>query len=137
MIRKWIGLAARTVVGAIFMVFGANGISDLFFGHAFIEMPPPEEGSFIAQYFSVLSSSYIFKTVKIVEVLGALMLLSGVFLPLGAVLLAPIVVNILLFHLTLEPGEIAMALILVGGETLIAWAYWDYFKSLFHIRKGL
>ena len=135
--KKWTGLAARLLVGAIFMVFGANGISFLFFGHDFIGMPPPEEGSFIAQYFGVLTGSYILKTVKIVEVVGAFMLLSGVFLPLGAVLLAPIVVNIFLFHLTLELTEMPMALLLVAGEALIAWAYWDHFKSLFHIRKGL
>ena len=135
--KSWIGLMARVIVGAIFMVFGANGISALFFGYAFIEMPPPEEGSFVAQYFNVLAGSYLLKTIKIIEVLGAFMLLSGIFLPLGAVLLAPIVVNIFLFHLTLEPGEIAMAIVLVLGEGLIAWAYWDYFKSLFHIRKGL
>ena len=135
--KKWVGLLARTVVGAIFLVFGTNGLLGLFFGYTFIEMSSPEEGSFIAQYFNVLAGSYILKTVKIIEVLGGFMLLSGVFLPLGAVLLAPIVVNIFLFHFTLEPGEMAMAVLLLAGEGLIAWAYWDYFKSLFHIRKGL
>lgn len=101
--KKWIGFTARTLVGAIFLVFGANGILQLFFGYALIEMQPPEEGSAVAQYFKVLAGTYLLKTVKIIEVLGALMLLSGVFLPLGAILLAPIVVNIFLFHLTMDP----------------------------------
>ena len=135
--KKWLGMPARFIVGAIFLVFGTNGVLTLFFGYTFIEMPSPEEGSFVAQYFNVLSGSYILKTVKIIETLGGFMLLSGVFLPLGAILLAPIVVNIFLFHLTLEPQEISMALLLVAGEVLIAWAYWEYFRPLFHIRRKL
>lgn len=129
-----IGLAARIVVGAIFMVFGVNGISTLFFAYSFIEFPPPEEGSFLAQYFDVLSRSYILKTVKIIEVLGAFMLLSGIFLPLGAVLLAPIVVNIFLFHLTLEQSGMPMAVLLLLGESVIFWAYWPYFRTIFHTK---
>ena len=134
---KWIGLAARISVGAIFLIFGANGIAMLFFDAPFIKMAPPEEGSFVAQYFTVLLGSYLYKTVKIVEVLGAIMLLTGIFLPLGVVILAPIVANIFLFHLTLAPAYMGMATFLIVGEVVMLWAYWDKFRSLFTIHKSL
>ena len=137
MINRWIGLAGRIGVGAVFLVFGTNGIAWVFFGAPFIEMSPPAEGSSAAEYFSVIGGSYILKTVKIIEVAGALMLLTGIFLPLGAVLLAPIVVNILLFHITIDPSAMGLAIFLTVGELAIAWGYCDYFKSLFTIRKGL
>ncbi len=133
--KKYFGLAGRISVGAIFLVFGANGIAGVYFGQPFIELPPPKEGSFVAQYIFVLGGSYILKTVKIVEVLGALMLLSGFFLPLGIVILAPIIVNIFLFHMTLEPGDLGMAFFLVFGEAVMVWAYWGYFRPLFTIHK--
>ncbi len=135
--NKWIGLAARIPTGAIFLILGANGLTWLFFGKPFIEMPPPEEGSFAAQYFTVLAGSYLLKTIKIVEVLGAIMLLSGIFLPLGVVILAPIIINIFLFHLTIQPADMGMAIFLVVAEGAMVWAYWDHFKSLFRIHKGL
>ena len=138
MIKKYFGLGARIIVGAIFVVFGTNGIAMLYFGSPFIPMEAPPEGSPAAQYFAVLAGSYILKTVKIVEVLGGLMLLSGIYMPLGAIILMPIVINIFLFHYTMAPGygEMAMSITLLAGEGVIFWAYWAYFKSLLHIRKG-
>ena len=134
MLKKNLGLGARIIVGAIFVVFGTNGIAMLFFGSPFISTPPPPEGSPAAQYFAAIAGpSFTLQVVKMVQVSGALMLLSGICMPFGAIILAPVVFNIFLFHLTMDPSGVGLSLgiVLLLGEAVIGWAYWDRFKSLF------
>jgi putative oxidoreductase len=40
----------------------------------------------------------------VVQIVGGLLLLSGQFIPLALILLGPVLVNILLFHITLAPA---------------------------------
>jgi hypothetical protein len=49
------------------------------------------------------------------QIIGGLLLLSGRFIPLALVILAPILVNILTFHLTMAPG------ILPGLVCTVLW----------------
>jgi hypothetical protein len=58
------------------------------------------------------------------------MLLVGLFVPLALALLAPIVVNILLFHLFLAPAGIPVALMLLAFEASLAWAYRDAYAPM-------
>ena len=84
----------------------------------------------------VIAGSYILKTVKIVEVAGGLMLISGFFMPLGAILLAPIVLNIFLYHLYYSASGLPMALLLSIGELTIGFVYWRHFRPLFSMIRG-
>jgi hypothetical protein len=56
------------------------------------------------------------------EVLAGLLLLTGRFVPLALTLLAPIVVNIALFHLFLVPA-LPMVVLVLTLEVSLAWAY--------------
>ncbi len=125
----------RYLLGAIFLVFGVNGLLEFIFNAGFIKVPPMQ--GVAGLFFSSLMRAHILETVKIVEVVAALMLLSGVFLPLGILLLAPIIVNIFLFHLNIEHTGLPIAVILLVGELVLGWAYWENFKSLFTIHKGI
>jgi hypothetical protein len=63
-------------------------------------MPPGPAG----QYMGVLFMSHYLHAVFLVEVIGGVLLLSGQFIPLGLVLLGPVIFNILLFHTFLFPA---------------------------------
>jgi hypothetical protein len=58
----------------------------------------------------VLFISHYLHVVFLVEVIGGVLLLSGQFIPLGLILLGPVIVNILLFHTFLFPAGFPPAL---------------------------
>lgn len=107
--------AARIVLGLVFFVFGLNG-----FLH-FLPQPPLPDAAlpFVS---GLASSGYMFPVLKGFEVIAAVMLLSSFMVPLALTLLAPIIVNIALFHTFLAPGA-AMVVLLLSLEIYLAWSY--------------
>ena len=99
-------LIARIILGLIFFVFGLNG----FFN--FITPPPMSEeaGAFLG---ALAATGYFFPVLKIFEILSGAMLLSGRFVPLALLFLAPIVLQIVLFHAFLDPGGLALPILIV------------------------
>jgi len=89
-------VAARIVLGLIFTVFGLNG-----FFH-FIPMPEMSEGagSFLG---ALAASGYMFPVLQITQISCGVLLLIGRWVPLALTILAPVVLNIVLFHVFLEP----------------------------------
>jgi hypothetical protein len=77
-------------------VFGSN-----IFLH-FIPMPPPQPG-LLGDFTKALFLSHYLHVVAIFQIVGGLLLLIGRFVPLGLVLLAPVIVNIDLVHVLLDP----------------------------------
>ncbi len=88
---------ARYLLGLMFTVFGLNG-----FLH-FIHQPPPAS-PLAVQYFTVLSTSNYMVPVFLLQVVAGVLLLAGRFVPLALVLLAPVLVNILLYHGLMDPA---------------------------------
>jgi uncharacterized membrane protein YphA (DoxX/SURF4 family) len=96
-------LVARVLLGLIFVFFGLNGF--LNFLHP--AMPPGPAG----QYLALLGPTIYMKFVFLVELVGGVLLLSGQFVPLALVLLGPVIVNILLFHISLLPAGLPPGLL--------------------------
>lgn len=114
---------ARVVLGLIFVVYGLNG----FFGF----MPTPEMNEKAAAFIGALAATGYFMVVeKAVEVVAGFMILTGRFLPLGLILLAPISVNIFLFHAFLDLGGLPVAILIVVLQGFLAWAYRDSFRDV-------
>lgn len=86
---------ARVLLGLIFVVFGLN------FWFNFISMPQPPAGSPPALFFGAIYPTGFLAVVKVIEVLGGALLLSGRFTALGLTLVGPVVVNIVLFDIFL------------------------------------
>ncbi len=61
---------------------------------------------------------------------GALVL-SGRFLPLGLLLLGPVIVNILLFHVFMERNGLAMAIVVSALALFLLGRHWSVFASVF------
>ncbi|HEY1966107.1 MAG TPA: DoxX family membrane protein [Acidobacteriaceae bacterium] len=100
-------LIARILLGLIFVFFGLNA----FFNFLHAPMPTGVAGQFIG----ALYTSHFYVVPFGFQIIGGLLLLSGRFIPLALVILAPILVNILTFHLTMTPG------ILPGLVCTVLW----------------
>lgn len=68
--------------------------------------------------------------VMIVETLSGLMILTGRFLPLGLILLAPVSVNIFLAHLFLGQPGLALDIVIISLQLFLAWAYRDDYAGV-------
>ncbi|MBW2718360.1 MAG: DoxX family protein [Deltaproteobacteria bacterium] len=122
---KFAVIGARVLLGLIFTVFGLHG----FFHFSFIPMPEMSEagGTFMGV---LMGTGYFMIVVKVVEVLAGLMILTGRFLPLGLILLAPVTVNILLFHIFLDPAGMGMAIFIIAMQLFLAWSYRDSYSGV-------
>ncbi|HEY8375502.1 MAG TPA: DoxX family membrane protein [Nannocystis sp.] len=115
---------ARCMLGLVFLVFGLNG-----FFH-FLSMPPPPEGPAGAFLGGLVAAGYMFPLIKGTEVVAGALLLAGRFVPLALVLLAPVIVNIVAYHLFLAPGGYLMLALILGLELYLAWAYRESFAGV-------
>lgn len=115
--------AARVLVGVVFLVFGLNG-----FLH-FIPQPPPSGGA-LAFTGGLASAAYFFPLLKGIEVAAGALLLSNRFVPLALTVLAPVVVNIVAFHLFLAPAGLPLVLAILALEVYLAWSYRSAFAGV-------
>jgi uncharacterized membrane protein YphA (DoxX/SURF4 family) len=129
-LRRYLPTAARLFLGLVFTVFGLN-----FFLH-FLPMPPapPKAAAFAGALFA---SGYLFQLLKATEVVAGLLLLSNRFVPLALAVLAPIIVNIVGFHLFLEPSGLAIPLAVLVAEITLARTYRAAFAPMLRARTPL
>jgi putative oxidoreductase len=116
-------LVARIVLGLLFFAFGLIGVLNL----VKAQLPAGDAGVFVA----VLMTHGYMKFVSLLEVIAGLLLLVGRFVPLGLVILGPILVNILLYHILLEPQGVAIGAVATVLEIFLIWAYRLSFRGLF------
>jgi putative oxidoreductase len=96
-------LIARILLGLLFLVFGLNGFLNFLHG----PMPTGPAG----QYLAVMGGTFYIHFVFLVQIVGGVLLLSGQFVPLALVLLGPIIINILLFHVSMQPSGLPPGLV--------------------------
>lgn len=123
-ITKKLPVAARLVLGLVFLVLGLNG-----FLH-FLPQPPMPASA--APFMTgLVSAGYFFPLLKGVEVAAGLMLVTGVLVPFALTLLAPVIVNIAAFHLALAPGGFGLVALVLAAEVYLAWTHREAFAPLF------
>jgi uncharacterized membrane protein YphA (DoxX/SURF4 family) len=127
-IMKLASTIARLLLGVIFVVFSLN-----FWLH-FIPVPPPAEGSLAAGFMGAIYASGYLTVVKVLELTGGLLLLSGRYVNLALAFLGPIVVNIALFHIFLAKGGYPLPA-LMGVLALVALAGRQDFKNVLSAAK--
>ncbi len=128
-ISRFAPTAARILLGLIFFVFGLNGFLQ------FMPQPPvPDKaGAFLG---ALAATGYMFPLIKGVEVVAGALLLSNRFVPLALAIVAPNVVNILLFHAVLAPGGLPIAVMVLDLEVFTAWSYRDAYASMLRARTA-
>ena len=128
-ISRFAPSASRILLGVIFFVFGLNGFLQ------FIPQPPAPEKA-MAFMGALAATGYMFPLIKSVEVIGGALLLSNRFVPLALAIVAPNVVNIVLFHTFLAPGGLPVALFVLALELFTAWSYRSAYASMLHARTA-
>lgn len=117
---------ARYLLGLMLFVLGLNG----FFG--FIPQPtPPEDGG---AFLGALASGGVLPVVKAFEVIVGALLLAGRFVPLALVMLVPITVNIVLYHLRFDPAGGVGAYVVAVLHAVLLWGYHAHLSPLLTVR---
>ena len=113
----------RYLLGILFTVFGANG-----FLH-FIKQPPPSS-AFAGQFLTAVSGSHFMVLVFLVQLIAGVLLLLDRYVPLALVVLAAVLVNILDYHITMDPGGIAPGLIATALWFVTAQRFRNNFRGM-------
>ena len=119
---------ARLILGLAYTVFGLN-----FFFH-FLPMPPSTEamGKITG---AIYGTGYMFQFIKLTEIIAGLLLLSGLFVPLALVVLAPITLNIVLMHGFLDAAGIGPAIVILVLHVFLGVKYLNYYRPML-VRKA-
>ena len=100
---------ARYLAGLIFLVMGLNGFLN------FIHFPPPTGTA--AQFMGALYVSHYLWVIFAFQLVAGVLLLINRYVPLAVAILAPVLVNILVFHITMAPAGLPLAIFVA-----ILWA---------------
>jgi hypothetical protein len=119
---------ARVLLGLTFFVFGLNGFLQ------FLPQPPmpAAAGAFLG---GLAGAGYFFPLLKGTEVIVGALLLANRFVPLALAVVAPIIVNIVAFHVLLAPSPV-MVVFLLAAELYLAWSYRDAYRSMLAARTA-
>ncbi len=116
---------ARLLLGFIFVLFGLNGLLNFLPAPT---APMPERA--IAFVGALAATGYMFPLIKITEIIAGALLLSNRHSALALTLLAPIIVNIVAFHVLLAPSGAAVAVVVLVLEIYLAWTYRSVFRPV-------
>lgn len=115
---------ARLLLGLMFLVFGLNGFLN------FLGMGPMPSG-LAGQFIGALFLSHYFWVVAGLQIAGGALLLVNRYVPLGLVLLGPVIVNILLYHGFLNPAGVAPAIVATILWLIVFYGQRQYFSGIF------
>jgi putative oxidoreductase len=121
-----ISAIARYLAGVIFFVFGLNG-----FLH-FIPLPPPQ--GVAGQFMGALYVSHYLWVIFAFQVIAGVLLLANRYVPLAVAILAPVIVNILTFHVSMAPSGLPLALFVAVLWVVIFIDVRPAFSGLFQAR---
>lgn len=106
-------LVARVLLGLMFTVFGLNGFLHF--------IPTPPYPGLAGQYMNVLVASHYMVPVFVLQLGAGLLFLLNRYVPLALTLIAPVIVNILLFHVLMNPTGIVP-----GAIATVCWLFVFY-----------
>jgi hypothetical protein len=116
---------ARILMGLMFFVFGLNGF--------FHFIPQPKDAmpdGVMALMGGFMKSGYMMPLIFGTQTLVGFLLLINCFVPLALALIAPVIVNIIAFHLFLMPSTIAPGIVVLVLEIFLAWSYRRVFAPM-------
>lgn len=114
---------SRLLLGLILVFFGLNK----FFN--FVTPNLSHDAMVFIQ--SLGDTGYLMQIVGVLEIFIGIMLLAKKWVPFALILLAPISLNILLFHLFLDLPGIGGALAVSAFNIILIYKYWSSYKTLF------
>jgi len=110
-------IIARILMGLAFTAFGVMGLFNL--------MPQPKDlPKAVMEFMGAMNNThYFFPLLFGTQLLVGVLLLLNLFVPLALVLIMPVLVNIILYHIFLQPAGIVPGAVLMIIDLYLAWAY--------------
>jgi putative oxidoreductase len=108
-------LIARILLGFIFFASGLAGLLNL------VPVPPDLPERLMTFNAGLAATGYFMPFLKITETLCGLLLLSGFYVPLALVVLAPVILNIFLVHAFMAPSGVPLAVVVGLLEIYLAF----------------
>jgi len=124
---KLVSTISRCLLGLMFTVFGFNGFL------RFIPQPPPAN-PVVMQFMTAVTVSHYIALVFLVQILGGILLLTGRYMPLAIAILAPGIVNILNYHVTMDPGSIGPGVFATVLWGILFVRYRSSFAGVFDVQ---
>ncbi|WP_445956291.1 DoxX family membrane protein [Yeosuana sp.] len=115
-------MVLRILLGLMLLVFGLNK-----FLHY---LPQPEMSADAGAFFGAIMSTKTLMLVGIVEVVSGLAFLFNKYGALMAIILMSVSVNIILFHVSLNPEGIGPGVVVFLLNIVMLYAYRDKYKDL-------
>lgn len=120
---------ARVLLGLPFLIFGIN--------YFLMFMEPPDQPQSAQAFLDALTRAEFMHPIRsAVEAISGGLLVLGLFVPLALVMLAPILVHVIGYHLYLDsaPESLAFSAVLTALSCVQAWAHRLNFKCLLNGR---
>jgi len=115
-------VTARVLLGLIFVVFGLNG-----FLHFLPQPPiPAAAGAFFG---ALAATGYMLPLIFGAQLIGGGLVLASM-VPLGLVVLAPVLINIVCFHLFLAPEGMGPAVVVSALALFLLWVHREAYAGL-------
>ncbi len=106
--KKWSILISRYLLGVIFLINGINMFLQ------FMPLPNPQQPEMAQRFLDLLAEAgYFYPILGLVKLLTAFALISNRFLPLMLIVMFPITLNGILFHIKMD-AQMAPVAIIVG-----------------------
>lgn len=115
-------LISRVFLGVVFLIAGINGYFVIFGLEPFIATSP--------KAMALFEFNYLLIAEKTLEIICGVLLLVNQYISLAIAILSPIVVNIFLLHLFVDPSLLFLAVILVLAHGYLLFFYRKNFIGL-------
>lgn len=116
-------IIVRTLMGLLLMAASIVVLLDL--------VPKPELTGAVKTFNDGMDAAPYFITVlKLTELLCGIAFVVGRFVPLATVVIAPVIVQIFLFHLFMDLSGLPVAIFLVAANIFVAWYYRESYRGL-------
>ena len=121
---KHIPTIAGALLGLLFLTFGLN-----YFLHFLPSPPSPPEGSPPALFMAAIYPTGYLTFVKVIEITGGVLVAIPRTRNFGLLLLGPVIINILCYHIFLFDGKTLSDPPVIAITALAAYLLWDARKE--------
>ena len=130
---KYVHLIIRIGIGLMLLAFGLNKFFWFMPDFDFTGYPEADHLFKALRYSgeAPTGKGYIMNLVGVTEVIVGILLVLKKWVPFALVLLAPISVNIVLFHAFVNPPNIGPAILVAAVNAYFMYRYWDQYRPLF------
>jgi len=128
--NRYLYVASRVVLGVILLVMGTD-----YFVSFLPETPSSPRGTAFLE--ALVATGYLFPLIKVLEIACGLLFLSGRAVLPALLVVAPVSVNIALYHAFLDRNGAWLGFLTSGLTVLLLWPFRAHLVALFPLKPRL